>query len=719
MAKTSFVNRHFWSIVTIIGIVIAVIVGSIAFFSSRAQTESSARSTIEYVKTQSLTFDSFNDASTMKSLVRLTENASTLARDIQNADGTIDEGFLVECASNLRLTAAIVLDPEGNLLCQHTSDGVGYDDLRETLINEAVLNVSVYSAKVYSARVDLDDGSYVDIGCASRTDAPGVVVSVYHTKLAFANRYQLTEQSLLDGYQPAYNGAIVIEKDGSIVAASANSLQSGISGSSALSHDAVVEAIKNQCVAGELGYVSTESGSYFALFDKARDYYVYTYSRTAKTVHSVGMTVVIALGVYLLVVTMFALLRRSSERRYLNSLVQRERDYSEQLEQAAREARSANTAKTEFLQRMSHDIRTPINGIRGMVEIGNAFADDAKKQAECREKIWTASGLLLDLVNEVLDTSKLENGEVVLDMRPINLVDLNVGVCEMLERQASGRGISIACDQSAVEHPCVVASELHLKRLFMNIASNAVKYNNAGGHVRFACREVLFDGIRATYETVIEDDGIGMSEEFQKHMFEPFTRENQATEHKPSGTGLGTVIAKQLVDAMGGSMFFDSVLGEGTTCTIRLSFDVAEPDAVVVPSHDDDLVTLQGMRILFAEDNELNAEIAQFMLTSAGAEVVYVPDGGRAVEEFCKSEPFSFDVVLTDIMMPVMDGYEVARRIRSLNRADASSVPIIAMSANAFAEDRKRSREAGMNAHLAKPLDSEALVRALSQIAGK
>ena len=304
-------------------------------------------------------------------------------------------------------------------------------------------------------------------------------------------------------------------------------------------------------------------------------------------------------------------------------------------------------------------------------------------------------------------------------MRPINLVDLNAGVCEMLERQASGRCISIACDQSAVEHPCVVASELHLKRLFMNIASNAVKYNNAGGHVRFACREVLFDGVRATYETVIEDDGIGMSEEFQKHMFEPFTRENQATEHKPSGTGLGTVIAKQLVDAMGGSMFFDSVLGEGTTCTIRLSFDVAEPDAVVVPSRDDDLVTLRGMRILFAEDNELNAEIAQFMLTSAGAEVVYVPDGGRAVEEFCKSEPFSLDVVLTDIMMPVMDGYEVARRIRSLNRADASSVPIIAMSANAFAEDRKRSREAGMNAHLAKPLDSEALVRALSQIAGK
>ncbi len=714
MVKSSFVSKHFWMIAFVIGVAVLAVVGISAYCITHDQAEKNARSTIEYVQKQSLTFDSFNDASTMKSLLRLTENASQLARDLQNDDG--DFKGLSQHVSDLRLTAAIVLSPEGDLEGQVAADGVGYGLLSKALLDQPVLDVASHPTKVYTARVDLADGSYVDIGCAPRLDAPGIVVAAYHTSVTFAHRYQLTQQSLLNGYEPASGGAIVIERAGDVVAANVEGWKLGSSGGLPVKDDAVVKAIKQQCEAGELAFVRTQSGAYFALFDKARDYYVYTYTGAGKVIHAVGVSVVIALGIYALVVAVVVALRRSAERRYLNGLVQRERSYNEQLEQSAREAQSANRAKTEFLQRMSHDIRTPINGIRGMVEIGNAFADDKERQAECRSKIWTASGLLLDLVNEVLDTSKLESGDVVFDMRPTNLVDLNAGICEMLERQASERGISIECDQSAIEHPCVVASDLHLKRLLMNVAGNAVKYNNPGGYVRFTCRESRYDGVRATYEAVIADNGIGMSEEFQKHLFEPFSRENQDVGDKPSGTGLGTVIAKQLVDQMGGSIRFESTLGEGTTCTIRLSFEVAEPTAVVSATEELPPASLEGMRILFAEDNELNAEIAQFVLEEAGAQVTRVVDGESEVETFLESEPFSFDIVLTDIMMPGIDGCEAARRIRVSSRPDAKSVPIIAMSANAFADDRRRSREAGMNAHLAKPFDSDALVKELSRI---
>ena len=714
MIRSSFFDKHFWPIVFAVGVVVLAVVGICAYHVTYDQAEKGARSTIEYIQKQSLTFDSFNDASTMKSLLRLTENASQLARDLQNDDG--DFSKLSKHVSDLRLTAAIVLSPEGSLEGQVTADGIGYGLLSKALLDDPVLDVASHPTKVYTARVDLADGSYVDIGCAPRLDAPGIVVAAYHTSVTFAHRYQLTQQSLLNGYEPASGGTIVVERAGDVIASSAEGWKPGSASTLPAKDDAAVDAIKQQCEAGKLTLVRAQSGAYFALFDKAREYYVYTYAEAGKVVSAVGASVAVALGIYALMVAVVVALRRSAEHRYLNGLVQRERSYSEQLEQSAREAQSANRAKTEFLQRMSHDIRTPINGIRGMVEIGNAFADDANKQAECREKIWTASGLLLDLVNEVLDTSKLESGDVVFDMRPTNLVDLNAGICAMLERQAAERDVTIECDQSAIEHPCVIASDLHIKRLLMNIAGNAVKYNNPGGYVRFTCRESRYDGVRAVYEAVIEDNGIGMSEEFQKHLFEPFSRENQDVGDKPSGTGLGTVIAKQLVEQMGGSIRFESALGEGTTCTIRLSLEVAESDAVVSATEELPPASLEGMRILFAEDNELNAEIALFVLEEAGADVVRVADGESEVEAFLESEPFSFDIVLTDIMMPGIDGCEAARRIRASNRPDAKTVPIIAMSANAFADDRRRSREAGMNAHLAKPFDSDALVKELSRI---
>lgn len=458
---------------------------------------------------------------------------------------------------------------------------------------------------------------------------------------------------------------------------------------------------------------------YLGTFGRARQFYVYTYTSAQRYFETIAVVVASVLVLYSGAMAAAALARRHAERQRLTDLLLQERDYGDKLAKAAREASSANSAKTEFLRRMSHDLRTPINGIRGMVEVGNANEDDLQKQAECRSKIWTASGLLLDLANEALDMSRLESGQVNLDLVPANLVALNREVCDILERQAEERLVTIVCDQQSLDHPYVRVSVTHLKRLLVNIAGNAVKYNHRGGYVRLACREVEpVDGV-PIYEYTIADNGIGMSEEFQRHIYEPFSREAQRVEGASSGTGLGVSIAKQLVELMGGTMSFTSALGQGTTFTIRLPFEQCErseiPQAVRVDAVDVDAV--RGLRVLLVEDNELNAEIAQLTLDRAGAVVVHVKDGESAVETFAASAPHEYDVVLMDIMMPGIDGLEATRRIRALDREDAATTPIIAVSANTFADDRRLSREAGMNAHLSKPVSARELVEALAHIA--
>ena len=454
-------------------------------------------------------------------------------------------------------------------------------------------------------------------------------------------------------------------------------------------------------------------------FGKARGFYVYTYASARRYFEVVAAVAAGVLVLYGGVIAVVVTVRRRADRRRLTDLLQQERDYGDKLAKAVREASSANSAKTEFLRRMSHDLRTPINGIRGMVEVGDANVGDLQKQTECRSKIWTASGLLLDLANEALDMSRLESGQVDLELVPTNLVTLNHEVRDILERQAEERLVTIICDQQTLNHPYARVSVTHLKRLLLNIAGNAVKYNRQGGYVRLVCREVEpADGV-PVYEYTIADNGIGMSEEFQQHLYEPFCREEQQVEGASSGTGLGAPIAKQLVELMGGTMSFTSVLGQGTTFTIRLPFEKCDrseiPQAVRVDAGDGD--ALQGLRVLLVEDNDLNAEIAQFTLSRAGAIVTHAKDGESAVEMFAASAPYEYDVVLMDIMMPGIDGLEATRRIRALDREDAATTPIIAVSANAFADDRRLSREAGMDAHLSKPVSSQELVEALAHIA--
>lgn len=707
-----------WLLAALLGIALSAAAGVTSYAYTTAQAEQRFADVVDYVATQSLSYDAFNSAYATKNLIRVMEIAGEAARDMER-DGSVDNATLEQYADQFNVTALIVTDASGNLVSESSKDDVGYESLAANLKEAPVLEVAAHPLKSYTARITLADDSVADIGCVARRDGEGIVVAVRHQSAKAVASNTLKLQSLLDGYETIDSGNIVIENDGKVVAT--NAVEPAVSGVFDLpATDAiVVNGIKERCLAGKVRLVNDSGEWYLGTFGKARDFYVYTYAPAQRYFEVVAAVVASVLALYGGVIATVVLVRRRAESQRFADLLLQERDYGDKLAKAAREASSANSAKTEFLRRMSHDLRTPINGIRGMVEVGNANADDLQKQTECRSKIWTASGLLLDLANEALDMSRLESGQVDLNLVPTDMVALNREVCDILERQAEERLVTIICDQRTLDHPYARVSVTHLKRLLLNIAGNAVKYNRQGGYVRLTCREVEpVDGV-PVYEYTIADNGIGMSEEFQQHLYEPFSREEQQVEGASSGTGLGASIAKQLVELMGGTMSFTSALGRGTTFTICLPFEKCKsseiPQAVRVDAGDSDVI--QGLRVLLVEDNDLNAEIAQFTLDRAGAVVTHVKDGESAVETFAASAPHEYDVVLMDIMMPGIDGLEATRQIRALDREDAATTPIIAVSANAFADDRRLSREAGMNAHLSKPVSSQDLVEALAHIA--
>ena len=707
-----------WLLVALLGIALSVVAGMMSYDYTTAQAEQRFADVVDYVATQSLSYDAFNSAYTTKNLIRVMEIAGEAARDMER-DGSVDNAMLEQYADQFNVSALIVTDASGNLVSESSTGDVDYGSLATYLKESPVLEVTTHPLKSYTARITLADDSVADIGCVTRQDGEGIVIAVRHQSAKAVASNTLKLQSLLDGYETIDSGNIVIESDGKVVAT--NAVEPTVLGVFDLPATDVfiVDGIKDRCLAGKVRLVNADGEWYLGTFGKARGFYVYTYASARRYFEVVAAVAAGVLVLYSGVVATVVMVRRRADRRRLTDLLQQERDYGDKLAKAAREASSANSAKTEFLRRMSHDLRTPINGIRGMVEVGDANADDLQKQTECRSKIWTASGLLLDLANEALDMSRLESGQVDLELVPTNLATLNHEVRDILERQAEERLVTIICDQQTLDHPYARVSVTHLKRLLLNIAGNAVKYNRQGGYVRLVCREVEpADGV-LVYEYTIADNGIGMSEEFQQHLYEPFCREEQQVEGTSSGTGLGAPIAKQLVELMGGTMSFTSVLGQGTTFVIRLPFEKCDrseiPQAVRADAGDGD--ALQGLRVLLVEDNDLNAEIAQFTLGRAGAVVTHAKDGESAVEAFAASAPHEYDVVLMDIMMPGIDGLEATRRIRALDREDAATTPIIAVSANAFADDRRLSREAGMNAHLSKPVNSQELVEALAHIA--
>ena len=402
----------------------------------------------------------------------------------------------------------------------------------------------------------------------------------------------------------------------------------------------------------------------------------------------------------------------------VTKLVLEERNRQQELKKAKEAAERANVAKTSFLSRMSHDIRTPLNGIIGLLKIDEQHADNRELVDANREKIRVSADHLQSLINDVLQMSKLENGEFNLEYEALDLNQLSRDVLTIVEMRTAEAGITLEYgkDSDEVKYPYVYGSALHLRQIFVNVYSNAIKYNHVGGRIMTHFKLLGQEGDQVRYEWQISDTGIGMKPEFLEHIFEPFAQERTDARSIYRGTGLGMSIVKSLIDRMGGTIEVTSEEGVGSTFRIKLSFRIAAKEELIEKKERLKEGSVEGLHLLMAEDNELNAEIAKLQLEEAGAEVTVVKDGQQAVELFEKLPAATFDAILMDIMMPVMDGLSATRAIRALEREDAGEIPIIAMTANAFEEDEKKSLEAGMNAHLSKPLKIELVVATIADL---
>lgn len=710
-------DKNFWTLTVIGGVIVILVVlfASVRIETNKARTK--IHSTINYIKDQYSMYNQFNDATEVKSLMRIIENVQQTGRNLKK-DNTEDVSLnerLKRYTQEQKLDGIILVDRENRCVAQYHEGSNFKKVLDYVMQKEVLLDVKKYPQKTYTTRINLDNDGYIDLAAYGRIDKKGLVIGYQYVKPEYAKNYNLTIQKLLSGYKVDNEGTIVLTSGNKIIASNDQKLINTY-----VPDQKMILKIRKNVKAGGFATIQNGMKRYFTSLDKGRNYYIYMYAEDVNLPKMLVNNIGIAIILYGVFITLLMTIKENSNKQYELIQRQREEEYKRELEKSAREAKKANVAKTEFLQRMSHDIRTPINGIRGMVEVGDYYKDDLEKQEECREKIWEASGFLLELINEVLDMGKLESEEVILEERSFNFFELFKEIRQVIEKQARERGIRIIVHKYRVIHEDLIGSPVHVKRVLMNILTNAIKYNKDNGKISIEFDELQEDKDIIMLKFRCEDTGIGMSESFQKKIYEPFAQEKAGARTVYGGTGLGMPITKSLVEKMGGNISFESKQGIGTTFYIEIPFQI-DHNVQYAEHKKNDIgeVSIDGINVLVAEDNELNMEIAEFVLKSAGANVIKAFNGEEAVEIFKNSKPGDIDVILMDVMMPVMDGLEAAKYIRWSNKENAKDIPIIAMTANAFTEDRRRVLEAGMNEHLAKPLESELLIKTIAEYCAK
>ncbi len=699
----------------LIGICVAVVSLFYFFHAEKAEAEKRMVEIVNYVKVQCSTYTHYNESSESKSLLRAIESARQMSTNIDmeiENGGHLSQEFLKENLQTLWVDGILVLDAVGKTDCEYSMDESLTGEITAYLQKDIIMDFAGYEERSYSERFTREDGSYIDIAACARKDAPGIVAIYYYTSPEFARNYTLTIQGLLNGYSIQKDGTVIVADDGIVVASNDESLL----GQNTADNE-VVQAMKKHTDSQHIYHLRKEGIGCYGIMLKQRDYYIYAYLPDTEVFRNLPLSVTAVVFLYLLIFGIFCFWGYRADLAHRKQEQEKDEKYKAELLRAAKKAEAANEAKTEFLQRMSHDIRTPINGICGMIDVADHYAEDMKKQTECRAKIKEASHLLLELINEVLDMSKLESDEVILEEIPFNLNSISEEILGVIEQMATEQNIRILWEEKEVTHWNLIGSPVHVKRILMNILSNAVKYNKENGYVYISCREIPSEQTAmTTLEFVCRDTGIGMTEAFQKRIFEPFAQEHAGSRTKFAGTGLGMPITKKLVEKMGGTISFESKEGTGTTFVIRIPFRIDTDRKDRTETEEKTETSIQGLHVLLTEDNELNMEIAEFVLQNEGTVVTKAWNGQEAVDIFRKSSPGEFDVILMDIMMPVMNGYEAAKMIRSLDREDAKVIPIIAMTANAFTEDKMRAKEAGMDEHIAKPVDGKLLVKVINEL---
>ena len=836
-------NTRTWVLYILVGVLFMAGVVLASGWKALHATEERFCQTIAFVKSQSTSFEQYNDTITAKALRRTAVSVHQLAGDA--ALNLSDPHCLKQQTETLWLTGISVLRPDGTLLCEYTANGIGYAQLEDRLKKETALDVFRFPQKTYLKRVLLADGSAVDVA-AHRADHEEVILLAYRcTPAKFVEGTALSVQSILDGYPEETSGTLFIVQNNQVIASNRPEL---------IGQDTTasppVQEIRSTGLAEKLTPTHgwNGSGCYFGMYSHGRSFDLYAYT-DEKTVFHESLTLVLtALVCYILLVSVLQMLRRRSVQEMEQQKKEQEKKYQTQLEEQNRKLEialqhegAANRAKREFLFNMSHDIRTPMNAIIGFTSLAATHIDNREQVLDYLKKISTSSQHLLSLINDVLDMSRIESGKVKIEEKAVHLPDLVHDVRSIIQPNVAAKRLSLFIDTMDIEDEDIITDPLRLNQILLNILSNAIKFTPTGGmiSIRIAQKNGAPKGC-VCYEFRIKDNGIGMSEEFQKHIFEEFSREESSNVSGIQGTGLGMSITKNIVDLMGGTIALTSEPGKGTefivtlcftrsgqkaepkqlpqleglralvadddtnTClnvstmlskigmrpewtisgkeaVIRTKYAVEQGDAfsvyiidwlipdmngieivrqirkvignrcpiIILTAYDwadiedearaagvtafcekplflselrrvlaepfraepasepaqPTAADLKGKKLLLVEDNELNREIALEILKEAGFVVDTAEDGAVAVQKIKQAAPGQYDLILMDIQMPNLDGYEATRQIRALPDAEKASIPIFAMTANAFEEDRQNALAAGMNGHIAKPLD--------------
>ena len=697
----------------LVGLIIGVFSALVITSTDKADAKRQMNAVEEYVKAQCIRYEELAAEDATLNLYNVSDKAFSLRNGINYSGDNLSEELKSLAVAN-RLSGVVVTEKTENpadvkIASFYLGDG------NVAMWNEYLKSYGSIAGnmiKSYSDRIT-SDGYYYNYAIVSRGDGNGVILCYKRQSIEESEDERFSVATLLKGYVFGSDGAVVVT-DGEIVLA-ANT--EGLVGTRAADCP-VVRRIRQSNEAFGLMRVE-DRGVFYGTRAKSKNLFVYVYMPEASVFSKRSVVLPYILLFYLVAILLVIVLRQAmlSKKR----IEQRRKDeaYRVERERLAREAIRANEAKTDFLRRMSHDIRTPINGIRGMVKIGEYYYDDLEKQKECREKIWDASGYLLDLVNDVLDMNKLTTSGPVWRDEFFVMTELLDEIESFTAVQAKETGITLTITHD-ITHDYLFGGKLQFKRVLTNLIGNAIKYNRPNGKVVLTCVEKSVADGKVRFECTCADTGIGIGEKFIKKMYEPFEREKQSEGKSLEGVGLGLAIVKKLVDSAGWDISVQSKKGEGTTFIVAAEFGISEQHVKTVdwPPENNDR-KLNGLNILIAEDNELNLEIVEFMLKVAGANVMSATDGKQVTAMFEASEPGSIDVILMDVMMPVEDGLAATREIRSANRPDAQSVPIIAMTASAFAEDVENARTAGMNAHIAKPIDGDKLINCILRLVRK
>lgn len=854
--KQESFDRHFLLGCFVAGILVCTLVFILSVQITRRSWERRLIATVSFIKEQSASYSKYNDTALAKSLVR----EATAAQQLAALDTEDLQEHLESYAEELWLTGIVVLNEDGTLRCEYTTDGIGYEAL-QSYITEEITNTAEYAAKTYIKRVTLSDDSYTDLAVHGLSDGSGLVLAYRHVAARYAKKSVLSIQSILDGFQADQNGMIFITEGTELVAANDSALQENVERT-----EYVRQRIRGEGEAEHLSYIAPTkaAGGVFGLYSHGRDYYVYAFIPQGRIFNAALRGMLIALAVYIIIAAVYWGMRRRSlkslrlrqeeqEARYKKEL----EDKNAELELAIAHEAAANRSKREFLFNMSHDIRTPMNAIIGFTSLAAAHIDNKEQVVDYLKKISTSSQHLLSLINDVLDMSRIESGKVSIDKKTVHLPDFIHDVRDILQANVGAKRLSLLMDTLDVEDEDIITDPLRLNQILLNVLSNSIKFTPVGGMIslRIQQKKTSPEGF-ADYEFHVKDNGIGMSEEFQQHIFEQFSREESATVSKVQGTGLGMAITKSIVDMLGGTITVKSEPGAGSEFIISLRFELAgtRPSYRNIPQlqglralvADDDTETclnvsrmLRGIglrpewtisgkeavvrtkeaveegdefgvyiidwlipdmngieivrqirrvignsvpifiltaydwsdieeeareagvtafcakplfqselrniltqpyltektpsaekekearidfgarKILLAEDNDLNREIASVLLEEAGFRLDLAEDGKEAVEKLENAPAGEYDLILMDIQMPVMDGYEATRAIRKLQDPIKRNIPILAMTANAFDEDRQNAKEAGMNGHIAKPLDIPKLMHTLQEVFGE